>query len=233
MALATILPGAFAFMILSPSPALDAPTVRLPGPSHDSGTSVEKALSERRSVRSYSGQPLTLAEVSRLLWAAQGVTDGRGLRTAPSAGALYPLEVYVAAGDVRGLPAGVYRYKPGPHALERVKEGDARAGLAREALGQESIRTGAIDIVIAGVYERATGKYGARLHDERTGSSYPAGVRYVHMEAGHASQNVYLQAESLGLGTVAIGALSDGDVRQIMGMMDDERPLYIMPVGRK
>lgn len=206
-------------------------TIRLPAPSHGSSTSIEQALSERRSAREFKDEPLTLSAVSQLLWAAQGTTGDGGHRTTPSAGALYPLEVYVVAGNVEGPGPGVYKYLPREHAIVRVADGDRRADLSRAAMGQPAIRNAAIDIVIAGVYERTTGKYDTPLSDRRTGSDYPAGVKYVHMEAGHASQNVYLQCESLGLGTVAIGALSEDGVRKICDMPDDERPLYIMPVG--
>jgi len=207
-------------------------TITLPEPAHDSGTSVEQALSRRRSVREYRDKPLSLSEVSQLLWAAQGTTGTGGLRTAPSAGGLYPLEVYVAAGNVAGLRSGVYKYRPGDHSLVKTADGDKRDELSRAAAGQPSVTDGAIVIVISGVYERTTGKYKEPIRDERTGSDYLSGIKYVHMEAGHASQNVYLQAESLGLGTVVIGALSEDGVRRAAGMPDDERPLYVMPVGR-
>ncbi len=206
--------------------------IKLPGPAHDSNTSIEEALLSRRSVREFKDEPLSLREVSQLLWAAQGITGPGGLRTAPSAGALYPLSIYVAAGNVEGIPPGVYRYEPYRHELVRAAGGDKRAELSGAALGQPSIKDGAVDIVIAGIYERATGKYNTPVRDERMGASYPVGVRYVHMEAGHAAQNICLQAVSLHLGTVTIGAFSDGEVKKVMGMRDDERPLYIMPVGR-
>jgi SagB-type dehydrogenase family enzyme len=216
--------------IASQSPQSE--TIRLPQPAHKSATSVEQALSERRSIREYKEEPVSLADVSQLLWAAQGVTSPEGLRTAPSAGALYPLEVYLVAGNVNGLRPGVYRYVPGEHELALVSAGDKRAELSKAALGQPSIKDAAIDIVIAGIYERTTGKYGAPVRDERTGSYYPRGVGYVYMEAGHAAQNVLLQSVSLKLGTVTLGAFSDDDVKRVTGMRGDERPLYILPVGR-
>ena len=187
---------------------------------------------QRRSVREFRDQPLGIANVSQLLWAAQGTSGTDGMRTAPSAGALYPLEVYVVTGNVRGLRPGVYKYVPREHAIVRVTDGDKRADLSRAALGQPAIKDAAIDIVIAGVYERTTGKYSTPVQDERTGAAYPAGVKYVHIEAGHTSQNVYLQSASLGLGTVAIGAFSEDGVRRVTSMRDEERPLYLMPVGR-
>lgn len=194
--------------------------VKLPEPMYSSKTSVEKALLERRSVREYKDVPLTLHEVSQLLWAAQGITGFRGFRTAPSAGALYPLEVYVVVGNVDNLTAGVYKYKPRGHELVRVAEGDRRGELSTAALGQYCVRNGAAVIVFSAVYERTTQKYGKR------------GLRYVHMEVGHAAQNVYLQAVSLNLGTVAVGAFDDSRVKSIVAMTPGEEPLLIMPAGR-
>ncbi|MDZ7696111.1 MAG: SagB/ThcOx family dehydrogenase [Deltaproteobacteria bacterium] len=197
-----------------------AEVVALPAPSHSGRMSVETALQERRSVREYLDAPMTLAEVSQLLWAAQGITNTYGYRTAPSAGALYPLEVYLVAGRVTDLPAGVYKYRPHPHTLVNIAEVDLRAQLASAALGQSAVRDGAIVLVLAAVYERTTAKYGRR------------GVRYVHMEVGHVAQNVYLQAIILELGTVFIGAFSDDRVKDVLKMSDEERPLGIMPIGR-
>ncbi|MBE0431570.1 MAG: SagB/ThcOx family dehydrogenase [Dehalococcoidia bacterium] len=192
----------------------------LPEPRPDSSVSLEQTLLQRRSVRSYSDEPLTLDEVSQLLWAAQGITDPRGYRTAPSAGATYPLETYLVAGNVADVGPGVYRYDPEEHALVKVIDGDVRAGLASAALAQSSVREGAISIVFTAVYARTTQRYGDR------------GVRYVHMEAGHAAQNVYLQAVALNLGTVVIGAFHDDQVSSILDLPADEQPLYIMPLGR-
>ena len=207
--------------ITAPSEAVSTERIKLPEPAHDSPTSIEQALLKRRSVRDYKDEPLTLAEVSQLLWAAQGITDRRGFRAAPSAGALYPLEVYVVVGNVSNLSDGIYRYKPHEHELERIKEGDKRAELCIAALGQSSVKDGAIVVVFSAVYERTTQKYGER------------GIKYVHMEVGHAAQNVYLQAVSLNLGTVVVGAFQDDAVRMIINMPDEENPLYIMPVGKK
>jgi SagB-type dehydrogenase family enzyme len=213
-------------------PASSAKIIKLPKPVHDGSTSVEQAMANRRSVREYKDEPVSLAEVSQLLWAAQGVTSAEGLRTAPSAGALYPLEVYVVAGKVSGIGPGVYKYKPGEHVLELVSEGDKRAELGNAAPGQPSIKDAALDIVFAGLYERTTGKYSSPVRDESTGSRYPRGVGYVYMEAGHAAQNVCLQAVALKLGTLTIGAFFDDDVKSVTDMPVNERPLYILPVGR-
>ncbi|MBU4225013.1 MAG: SagB/ThcOx family dehydrogenase [Chloroflexi bacterium] len=190
-------------------------------PVHDSETSVEKALLERRSLREYGREPLTLAEISQLLWAAQGITHPAGLRTAPSAGALYPLEIYLLAGNITDLHAAIYRYKPESHALSLIAEGDQRPALCQAALGQSAVQDAAAVIVIAAIYERTTVKYGER------------GVSYVHMEVGSAAQNLYLQATSLNLGTVFIGAFHEDEVKKVLHMAGDEQPLGLMPVGRK
>ena len=203
-----------------PMQELKSETIKLPEPQSDSDISIEEALLKRRSVRSFKDSPLTLAEVSQLLWAAQGTTSPRGLRTAPSAGALYPLEIYVVAGNVEDLPNGVYNYRPYKHELVRVAKGDKRIELCGAALGQTSVRNAAAVIVLSAVYERTTMKYGDR------------GMRYVHIETGHAAQNVFLQSVSLTLGTVVIGAFHDDAVKKILKMSDREQPLYIMPVGR-
>lgn len=205
---------------VAPTPAQPT-TVRLPEPRLKSEVSLEEALLKRRSVREYGKVPLRLEEVSQLLWAAQGITSGWGGRTAPSAGALYPLEVYIAVGNVKSLAPGVYKYKPQKHELLKVRNRDVRSELAKAALNQIWVKEGAVDIVIAAVYERTTRKYGDR------------GVRYVHMEAGHAAQNIYLQAAALDLGTVTVGAFYDDQVKDIMDMAEDEVPLYVIPVGSK
>jgi SagB-type dehydrogenase family enzyme len=197
-----------------------AEEISLADPSYDSDVSIEEALQNRRSQRSYQDKALTLEEVSQLVWAAQGITNDRGFRTAPSAGATYPLELYVVAGNVENLMSGIYKYEPNGHKLTRIAEGDNRNKLANAALGQSSIRDGAINLVFSAVYQRTARRYGERAK------------RYVHMEVGHAAQNVYLQAESLELGTVVIGAFDDKSVREMIQMPEEEQPLYIMPVGK-
>jgi SagB-type dehydrogenase family enzyme len=201
-------------------PVKDGTTIALPEPAYDSETSLEEAILQRRSVREYEQGTLTLAELGQLLWAAQGITDADGKRSAPSAGALYPLEIYIVVGNVEGVSTGVYKYRPESHGLVKISDGDQREALCGAALNQSSVNQGAIDIVITAVYERVTGKYGER------------GVRYTHLEAGHAAQNVCLQAVALKLGTVTIGAFEDDAVKEILGAADDEEPLYILPVGR-
>ena len=194
--------------------------IKLPEPKYDGQTSVESALKQRRSIRDYLDEPLTLAEVSQLLWAAQGITDPHGYRTAPSAGALYPLEVYIVAGQVSDLAKGVYKYRPQQHELVKIVEGDKRHALASAALGQSCVGDGAVVIVIAAVYERTMKKYRQR------------GIQYTHIEVGHAAQNVCLQAVALHLGTVIVGAFYDDEVQKVLNLPDEEQPLCIMPVGR-
>ena len=194
--------------------------IKLPQPVLDGAISVEKALATRRSVRNYTALPLTLSELSQILWAAQGLSGPGGLKTTPSAGALYPLEIYVAAANVTGLASGIYKYGCGDHVLLRTEEDDKRAELFDAALRQNSIKSAPVILIICAVYERMTVKYGHR------------GIRYTDMEAGHASQNVYLQAESMGLATLAIGAFHDSKVKKIVNMMRAEQPLYLMPIGK-
>ncbi|MCF6290165.1 MAG: SagB/ThcOx family dehydrogenase [Desulfobacterales bacterium] len=194
--------------------------IRLPEPRQYSKISLEESLARRRSVRDYTGESLSLAEVSQLLWAAQGITVDRGGRTAPSAGALYPLELYVFAGNIEKLAAGIYHYRPKQHELVLAREGDLRGRLAGAALGQDAVRDGAIALVFTAVPQRTTRKYGRR------------GIRYIFIEAGHAAQNVCLQATALGLGAVIIGAYYDDRVSALLGLSEGEDPLYIIPVGR-
>ncbi|MDI6807533.1 MAG: SagB/ThcOx family dehydrogenase [Candidatus Eisenbacteria bacterium] len=201
---------------------LNQQAIKLPQPKYDGKTSVEKALLERRSVRGYNDEPLTLAEVSQLLWAAQGITDSaRSFRTSPSAGALYPLELYIVAGNVTDLSRGVYKYKPHGRELIEVMEGDRRADLCNVVVRQSLVKDAAAVIVFTAVYQRTTVKYGER------------GTRYAHMEVGCAAQNVYLQAISLELGTVFIGAFDDDKTKKVLNMPEEEQPLGMMPVGRK
>jgi len=203
------------------SPAADAvsSSIPLPEPITAGRMSLEEALCRRRSIRDYSDQPLALEQIAQVLWSAQGITDVRGYRTAPSAGALYPLHLYLVVGTVTGLDEGVYQYLPAEHALLTITDTDMREELAHAALGQDCISAGAACLVITATYERTTFKYGQR------------GERYVHMEAGHAAQNVYLECAALGLGTVSVGAFHDDLVRTALGLSEDETPLYLMPIG--
>ena len=174
---------------------------------------LEQAIANRRSVREFTDEALSQSEISQLFWAAQGITDQRGLRAAPSAGALYPLELYVA------LPDGAYHYLPRSHAIQLVSERDLREDLWEAGLKQDALRQAPAIFVIAAVYQRTEAKYGDRAQ------------RYVQMEAGHAAQNLLLQAVALGLGAVPIGAFYDDQVQASLGLPADQRVLYLIPVG--
>ncbi len=205
----------------TPAPSSEStPAISLPQPRTSGPLSLEEALAGRRSVRSFAERSLGLAQVAQLLWAAQGVTDARtGYRAAPSAGALYPLEVVLAVKRVRGLTPGVYRYVPDDHALLPVRVASPARELSGAAHSQAAVGEAPVVLVLTAVYERTTARYGAR------------GERYAILEAGHAAQNVYLQAEALELGTVAIGAFDDEAVRRVLGLKEQEQPLYLMPCG--
>lgn len=195
-------------------------SIKLPQPRTGNGASLEQVLSQRRSVRAYGAAPLTLAEIAQLLWSAQGISGRDGLRTAPSAGALYPLEIYLVAGNVDDLQAGVWHYLPDNHRLEHLANTDIRTPLAHAALDQAWIREAAAVVVFAAVFERTSRKYGKR------------GMRYVHIEAGHAAENLFLQAVALDLSTVIVGAFRDDAIRNLLGLPEDHAPLILMPVGR-
>ncbi len=192
----------------------------LPAPVRDGHLPVETALAQRRSIREYRDEPLPLAAVAQLMWAAQGLSHPEGFRTAPSAGALYPLEVIAVVGRVDGLTPGVYRYRPASHSLVLVGEGDQRRAVAAAALGQDWMEQAPLIVVLSACYERTTRKYGAR------------GIRYAHLEAGHAAQNLCLQAVALRLGTAVVGAFDDAVLQVRLGLAEDEQPLSLIPVGR-
>jgi SagB-type dehydrogenase family enzyme len=196
-------------------------TIVLPSPGFNSPASLERLIARRRSIREFNEQPLSLDQLSQLLWSTQGITDGKQLRAAPSAGATFPLEVVVVAGafGVSSLPAGSYLYLPKDHSLMPRQTGDLRLHLAGESLGQQAINVAPVSLVIAADYERTRSRYRNRTE------------RYVHMEAGHAAQNLYLQAEALGLGTTSIGAFNDNGVKELLALGGNLAPLYIMPVG--
>jgi len=198
-----------------------AETIRLPAPATKGQYSLEALLQQRRSVREYRELALTAAQLGQLLWAAQGITHGAGLRTAPSAGALYPLEMYAVVGDVDGLSNGIYHYRPGEHSLVKTLDGDRRAALSEAALSQESVAQAPVVLVFTAVVARSAKKYGQRAQ------------RYVDIEVGHAAENLFLQAEALGLGTVDVGAFDDEEVARVLQLPHDRMPLLLMPVGRK
>lgn len=195
--------------------------IKLPLPVYTGKISVEEALHKRRSIRDYSDKPLTISGISQVLWAAQGITEQTyGLRTAPSAGALYPLEIYIAASNVNGLSPGLYKYKPQNHTLKKISDGDKRIDISNAALGQDAIENSSAIVIISAVYERTSVKYGSRAE------------RYVHIEVGSVGQNIYLQSLSLGLGTVMIGAFKDDNLRKVLTLSENENPLAIMPLGK-
>jgi SagB-type dehydrogenase family enzyme len=198
----------------------NARMIPLPKPCLSGAMSLETALSDRRSVREYTREPVSLTELSQLLWAAQGVTHADGGRTAPSAGALYPLELYLLAGHVTGLETGLYKYRIGRHELVELGPKDLRRQLADAALRQPQVEAAAAVIVITGVVARTAAKYGQRA------------LPYVYMEVGCVAQSIHLQAAALGLGTVFIGAFRDRRVKQLLDMPAPESPFAILPIGR-
>ncbi|MGQ9546638.1 MAG: SagB/ThcOx family dehydrogenase [Dehalococcoidia bacterium] len=195
---------------------------KLPPPQLQGDVSLEEAIARRRSVRRYRRDSLSLAELGQILWSAQGITGHRALRAAPSAGATYPLEILVLAGQqcVAGLDSGIYLYLVNSHSLKLHKSGDFRIDLARAALGQEFIAQAPVAIAICAVYARTCNAYGRR------------GERYVHIEVGHVAENMHLQATALGLASVEVGAFEDEQVRKVLSVEEQVKPLYIMPVGK-
>jgi SagB-type dehydrogenase family enzyme len=197
-------------------------SIKLPSPILRGKISLEQAISKRRSVRRFKDEPLTLEQLSQLLWSAQGTTGTGGGRAAPSAGATYPLEIFVVIGEqgIQSLAAGIYHYDAGNHSLTLHQTGDFRQELADTALGQSSIARCPVDMVICAIHPRTAYRYGRR------------GERYVHMEVGHVGQNVSLQAVALGLGTVMVGAFEDEEVRKVLALEEQIKPLYIVPMGK-
>lgn len=200
----------------------DSKAIILPKPEYR-GISLESAIEKRRSVRNYSSKPVTLLKLSQLLFSAQGITGklyDQPLRTAPSAGALYPFEIYVIANNVEGLPQGIYHYAVLNHSLELVKLGDFRKEITDAGLKQEMLGDANVTFVLSAIFDRIRHKYGER------------GFRYVYVEAGHISQNIYLQAVSLGLGSVSVGAFLDEEVNQLIGVDgQNEAVIYLHAVG--
>lgn len=202
--------------------------IKLPAPKLKSSISVEEAMLNRRSVRDFKPDALNLEQISQILWAAYGITKEMsspsylrcGLKTAPSAGALYPLEIYIVVGNVKGLEKGIYKYLPKGHYIMKTYNKDVRNKLAEAALGQGFIEQAPISIVYSAVFFRTTRKYRNRGRE-----------RYVCMELGHSAQNICLQTVALNLGTCPVGAFSDLMVRNVIMMPDEEEPLYIMPIG--
>jgi SagB-type dehydrogenase family enzyme len=195
-------------------------TISLPKPNHSGEVSIEEALSKRRSVRDYKNEALQLKEISQLLWAAQGITGEEGKRTAPSAGAFYPLEIYLVAATIDGLVPGIYHYRPADHSLQKIAEGDKRRQLSAAALMQGSVRHCAAIIVFAAHFNRITKKY------------FERGKYYGYIETGHAAQNILLQAIPLRVGVVTVGAFIEGVAKKILHLPGNENPLYLLPLGK-
>jgi len=196
--------------------------IRLSKPIYDGTASVERAIKKRRTIRDFRSKPLTMAQLSQLFWSAQGITDEMmGFRAAPSAGALYPLDVYAVVGDggVEGLQSGIYHYQPGSHSIQLVGKGDRRQDVAGAALWQMWMAKAPIIFVITSEYERITSKYGKR------------GIRYAQIEVGHVGQNIFLQSGALGLGAGIVGAFHDDAVNEAIGAPKAYKPLIIIPVG--
>lgn len=188
-------------------------------PRDDADVSLEQCIRDRRSVRSLRVRGLTTDELGQLLWAAQGITAADGRRSVPSAGALYPLDLYAVTRQVSATTPGVYRYFPASHEMVLVAPGFQREKLREATRGQDWIATAAAIMCIAAVFPRTTAKYGAR------------GRGYVYMEAGHAAQNIMLQAVALGLGATIVGAFDDEAVAHLLHLGADEMPLCLLPIG--
>jgi SagB-type dehydrogenase family enzyme len=193
--------------------------VKLPGLEVSGKSRIEELIAKRRSVRRYKDRKLSESVISRLLWAAQGISSEDGLRTSPSAGALYPLEIHVVVGGGGELEPGVYRYIPEDNILIREIAGDMREKLSKAALSQPMIRIAPVSFVISAVYARITAKYGNR------------GLRYIYMEAVHAAQNISLLGVELGIGICTVGAFEDEEVKNVLKLPANEEPLYILPLG--
>ncbi|MCG8430227.1 MAG: SagB/ThcOx family dehydrogenase [Candidatus Omnitrophica bacterium] len=209
---------AVAGFLLGVSTMAQAEIIRLPPADTEGSLPLEQAIARRRSVRSFDEKGLSEQQLGQLLWAGQGITagnEGRSFRAAPSAGALYPMELYAVT------PEGVFHYLPEGHRLEVKTKEDRRQMLSRAALGQGSVGSAPVSIVVCAVYERVMRKYGQR------------GRRYTDIEAGHVAQNIHLQAVALGLGSVPVGAFDDAAVQRVIGVSSDEQPLYVIPVGRR
>jgi SagB-type dehydrogenase family enzyme len=198
--------------------------MRLPQPEVIGRVPLEKTIKNRRTIRSFASRGITLKDFSQILWAAQGIIEQGGFRrSVPSGGALYPIDVYAVVGEsgVDELESGVYRYEPGTHEITLVKEGDLRRELAKAALGQMWMAGAPVNLIITAEYSRSSSKYGER------------GVRYSMIEAGHVGQNIFLQAEALGLGAGIVGAFNDREVAWVAKLGQGHEPLLIMPVGYK
>lgn len=199
---------------------LGAPRTQLPAVTEPPDLAVASAIGQRRTLRDYADRPLTLAELSWLLSAASGMSGDGGLRTAPSAGAQYPIETYIAISRVDGLEPGIYHYVPHHHALDLVRGGSFGGDLMLAALGQEFVRQAPVVVVLSAIFQRVRWRYRER------------GYRFALIEAGHIGQNLYLAAEAAGLGTCAVGSFVDDALNGLLGLDGvDEAALMVLPVG--
>jgi SagB-type dehydrogenase family enzyme len=210
-------------IMVIPSADLSAEALKLPPPATTGGMALAEALKNRRTVRHFATRPMDLEQISQLLWEGDGASDPRGLRTAPSAGATYPLDLYLVVGErgVTGLAAGIYHYEVASHTLMPLSKGDFRAPAARACLWQAWMSEAPVMVVITGEYRRCTNRYGQR------------GIRYTDMEAGNVSQNLFLAAEALGLGAGIVGAFDDKTLAQALNLPAAHEPLMVLPVGFK
>jgi SagB-type dehydrogenase family enzyme len=198
---------------------LQGPRVVLPLASTGWTATLQEVFTRRRSIRDYSEKPLTLDQTARLLWAAQGVTGLGGLRTAPSAGAIYPLRTYLLAFQIKDLPKGLYRYEPDAHELCTLGRGDRRKRMVRAADGQECANQCAAMVVLAADLRRMTREYG------------DAAQTLALLEAGHIAQNLLLAATALGLGAICLGKTDNTLIHQILELPDTETPFYLLLAG--
>jgi SagB-type dehydrogenase family enzyme len=210
-----------------PSPYKEYPGSRridLPRPEPGRNISLDEVLRRRTSVRDYSDEPISLAHLSYLLWASTGIQRiemGYEFRTAPSAGALYPIDTYVVANNVLDLEQGLYHYAIRAHGLEELRLGDLRLDTAKAALGQGICYDAAAVLVWTAVFERSKWKYEQR------------GYRYIFMDAGHIAQNLYLAATSQALGVCTVGALFDDELNALLGVDGvQESAIYMAAIGR-
>ena len=209
-------------LMMFSSIALAQERVELPEPKHEGEVSVEEAIFNRKSIRSFTDDSLTVQDVSQLLWAAGGQTvDGitGPTRAYPSAGAIYPLDLYIVIGNVVGIPPGAYKYDWSKHALDLITAGDVRQQLSEAGFGQRMIMEAPVTMIVVGLFDKVANRYG----EENA-------LRFVYMDTGHMGQNVHLEAESLGLGTVMVGALYPDEVAKVIKSKEG-KPVYMMPVG--
>ncbi|MCX7944897.1 MAG: SagB/ThcOx family dehydrogenase [Deltaproteobacteria bacterium] len=194
--------------------------IKLPQYNTTGKISIEETLKKRRSVRKFTDASISIEEISQLLWAAYGLTTSDGRKTTPSAGATYPLEIYIAVRKADKLKPGLYRYLPESHSLKLIKEGDILSQVSDTTYQPEMCKDAPIHIIITAVIERTTSVYGQR------------GIRYIHMEAGHSAQNISLQGVALNIGSVLVGAFDDEKLLRVLELGKGEIPLYIIPMGK-